>query len=125
MDTLLTFVTLLLVLSVSSERLVEIVKGMIPFLNQKNENPDWERWRRISLQVMALVAGIVTALLAQSAIGEIVPQMGQSIYGVLALGLLASGGSGLWNSILTYLLQVKDIKKLDLEEAQKRAANAG
>jgi hypothetical protein len=30
---------------------------------------------------------------------------------LIALGFLASGGSGLWNSILTYLLQVKDIKE--------------
>jgi hypothetical protein len=30
--------------------------------------------------------------------------------GKLALGLLASGGSGFWNSILTYVNKAKDIK---------------
>ena len=30
---------------------------------------------------------------------------------VLAVGILASGGSGFWNSIQSYLLAIKEIKK--------------
>jgi len=32
------------------------------------------------------------------------------------LGLLASGGSGFWNSVLTFVNKVKDVKKLEAEE---------
>ena len=115
MDTASTIVTLLITLSVASERLVEIVKGIFPFLNQQSQDPKMEGWRKAILQAMAVGAGIVTALLAQSMIADVVPAEWQSTTGILALGLLASGGSGLWNTILSYLLQVKDLKKLDVK----------
>jgi hypothetical protein len=35
-----------------------------------------------------------------------------------ALGLLASGGSGFWNSILTYVTKAKDIKAAEAESKQ-------
>jgi len=38
--------------------------------------------------------------------------------GKLALGLLASGGSGFWNSILTYVTKAKDIKAAEAESKQ-------
>ena len=34
----------------------------------------------------------------------------------IALGLLASGGSGLWNAILKLTLNLKDIRGLELKE---------
>src|SRR5947209_4069642 len=119
-ETLPTIVTLLIALSVASERLVEIIKGVIPFLNQQNQNTTKEGWRRAAVQAMAVVAGIVTALLARSAITDVVPKAWQSTSGILALGLLASGGSGLWNAVLGYLLQVKDLKKLDVKARTKK-----
>ena len=119
-ETLPTIVTLLIALSVASERLVEIIKGVIPFLNQQNQNATQEGWRRAAVQAMAVVAGIVTALLARSAITDVVPKAWQSTSGILALGLLASGGSGLWNAVLGYLLQVKDLKKLDVKARTKK-----
>jgi hypothetical protein len=33
----------------------------------------------------------------------------------VALGLLASGGSGFWNAVLGYVKNVKDIKKSELQ----------
>ena len=116
METLLTIVTLLVALSVASERLVEIVKGLVPFLNEKNENSTREGWRKAALQVMAVGAGIATALLAQSSLLDAVPAQWQSKSGVVALGLLASGGSGFWNAVLSYVLQVKDFKKLEVAD---------
>jgi hypothetical protein len=116
MDSLSTVVAVLVALSVASERLVEIIKGIIPFLGNKNDDPTKEGWRKAILQFMAVVAGIVTALLSQSAIQGILPKWGE-FPEILALGLLASGGSGFWNSINTYVLKLKDIKKL--EEVQK------
>ena len=123
MDDLVTIVTLLITLSIASERLVEIVKGTLPFLNKENPDSTKEGWRRAVLQAMAVGAGIVTALLARPVISDVVPGAWASVPGLLALGLLASGGSGLWNSILGYLLRVKDIKKLDVEMKRGAAAD--
>jgi hypothetical protein len=114
-----TLVSLLIALSVASERLVEIIKGVIPFLNCTNDDPTKEGWRKAALQALAVVAGIITALLARSAIGESVPAVLNSTPGFLALGLLASGGSGFWNSILTYVNKVKDIKALEAKEKKE------
>ena len=62
--------------------------------------------------MLAVASGIVTALLARDYVPAqlSIPSRGWSIIG---LGLLASGGSGFWNSILTYLLKVKDAAKYD------------
>jgi hypothetical protein len=41
--------------------------------------------------------------------------------GKLALGLLASGGSGFWNSILAYITKAKDVKAAEAETRQIEA----
>jgi hypothetical protein len=113
--TLTTVVSLLIALSIASERLVEIVKGCFPALAQQNSDPKKEGLRRAILETLAVVAGIVTAFLARPMVPqEIASATGTA--GILVLGLLASGGSGFWNSILTYVAKVKDIKKLDAKE---------
>lgn len=114
-------VGLLISLSIASERLVEIVKGFIPFLTTHNPDPKKEGVRKAVIQVLGVVSGIVTALLAWPAVTAIVPSQWNTFPCVFALGLLASGGSGFWNVILNYLLQVKDIKKLDYQKMAKDA----
>lgn len=115
-----TIVGLLIALSVATERLVEIIKGIVPFLNEQHDNPTRESWRKAVLQAIAIVAGIITALLARPAISDIVSGPWNTFPGLIALGLLASGGSGFWNSVLTYVLMVKDIKKLDWQEQKNK-----
>ena len=116
---LTVIVSLILALSIASERLVEIVKGLIPFLNQEQTtDARKEGWRRAGLHILAIVAGVVTALLAQPLIPANVGVPSNNV-GILALGLLASGGSGFWNSVLTYFLSIKDIKELDVKEKKK------
>ena len=113
MDTtqLTAVVTLLVALSVASERLVEIVKGVVPWLNQEIKNsPTKEGWRKASLQLLAVAAGILTASLSKDAIPDFVSaQFSDGKVSYLALGLLASGGSGLWNSILNYAAGLKGV----------------
>jgi len=117
---LVALVSVLVALSVASERLVDIIKGLVSFLNQENSDKTKEGWRRSALQVLAVVAGIITALLAQPAIKGVVPGLSDNVWGILALGLLASGGSGFWNAILAYVLNVKDIKKAEkVEKVEK------
>ena len=109
-ENLSTIVALLVALSVAAERLVEIIKGFVPWLEKKKDDESKEGRRKSALQGLAVLAGIGTALLAWPVIKDIVPGSGfwDSIKGVLALGFLASGGSGFWNSIAT-----KEMKNLE------------
>ena len=109
-------VSLLVALSVASERLVEIIKGIIPFLNLENKDDKKEGWRKAILQALAVCSGIVTAFLAMPALADILPKEWINLPSIFALGFLASGGSGLWNGILTYIKNVKDLKKENVKK---------
>ncbi len=111
-------------LSIAAERFVEIIKGTIPFLDKKAETEDLERWRRVTLQLLAVAAGMLTAHLAMPSVSEIVPASWQSFPGIVALGLLASGGSSLWNSVLDYASAVKEITKLNAQLKKLKKKNA-
>ena len=50
---LTALVTLILTLSIASERLVEIIKGWVPLLDQVNSDPNTEGRRRSVLQILA------------------------------------------------------------------------
>ncbi|RJF87982.1 hypothetical protein D3874_13915 [Oleomonas cavernae] len=111
-------VGLVLSVSIASERLVEIIKSMIPWLNQMHADAAVEGRRRASLQVLAVVSGVATAFLAEPILAPSLGNMENHLVGIIAIGLLASGGSGFWNVILTYLLQLKDLKKLQVSESR-------
>lgn len=118
LNDLSTVVALLVALSVAAERFVEIIKGLVPWLNQESTDPKEEGRRNAALQFLAVVAGIVTTFLARAALPPGIPS---GPLATLALGLLASGGSGFWNSIQTYVAKVKDVKKAEAESAKTRA----
>src|SRR6266513_1224062 len=122
MDTtkLTTVISLLIALSIASERLVDIIKGLVPWLNQQRRKPTEEGWRKSALQILAVISGITTAWLASAANPKGVG-MPVDWTGTLALGLLASGGSGFWNSILTYVTKAKDVKAAEAESRQIEA----
>jgi hypothetical protein len=125
-DKLIAIVGLILALSIASERLVEILKGYIPWLNTAAATKEGEGRRRATLQLMAVLAGVATAWLARDYIPTEVSEATHG-WAVLGLGLLASGGSGFWNAILSYLLKVKDLKALQakaLEETVKAGGTA-
>lgn len=119
---LTAIVTLLLALSIASERLVEIVKGLIPPLTKPNPNPRLEAIRCAVLQILAVFSGVATAYLARDYIPKEVSDVAKD-WSVWGLGLLASGGSGFWNSILTYLLKIKDIKSVEAAAAADASAS--
>lgn len=129
LDVLTAVVSILVVLSMSAERLVEIVKGLSSFLSKENEDAKWERWRKVILQLLAVAAGIFTAVLAAPLLPEEIrreihlDKSENHIRGVLVLGFLTSGGSGLWNSILGYLKGIKDIKQVQATRARAIAAS--
>ncbi len=107
---LTAIVGVILALSLASERLVEIIKGFIPFLDKQNTDTTVEGRRRSCLHILAVLASVLTAFLARDYIPTEVAKPTES-WAILGLGLLASGGSSFWNSVLTYLTKAKDIKK--------------
>lgn len=118
-DNLPAVITLLIALSVATERVTEIIKGMSVWLNQRKETPKQEAHRKAALQLLAVAAGIAVSLLTQSVWIQVFPQ--KDIMTALALGLLASGGSGFWNSMLSYVTSIKNLK----QETVERARNLG
>jgi hypothetical protein len=118
MDTtkLATIVGLLVGLSVASERLVEIVKNLTPVLRDEKPTERGEGRRQAALQILAVAAGILTAYLARPVIPDGVFPITDRYTATLALGLLASGGSGFWNSVLTYVLNLKDLTKVEVKK---------
>jgi hypothetical protein len=89
-------------------------------LSKRQEDPRKEGWRAAVLHIIAALSGILMAVLAKPVTEGIVPSRLTIFPGILAVGLLASGGSGFWNAILSYFLQVKNIKKY---EAQRGPGN--
>lgn len=126
LETLTSFVTVLLALSVASERLVELIKGMSPELTGQKPDPDVERKRQLKVHWMSLVASLIVVLLTQDYIVatlKLHPLDSQYFplgYGqIAAFSILSSGGSSMWNSILTYLLSLKSLKQQDVTANQK------
>jgi len=121
LQSLPSVITLLIALSVAGERLVEIIKGMVPWLERDKQNPSEEARRRAALQLMAVGAGIGIAALAWPIAREVLPANQNAVTAPLALGLLSSGGSGFWHSILGYVVNLKDLKGATLDRAKKES----
>jgi hypothetical protein len=127
--------SLLAAMSVASERLVEFLKGFLTwmgswspklawlgFLNKEDPIPERESLRKALVQLLAVIAGVTTAFLAKSVVPEALKDLTDGR--IFALGLLSSGGSGLWNSFVTYASKLKEIKKIEVED-KKKNLNAG
>lgn len=111
-----SIVGILIALSVASERLVEITKGYMPSLSQARDDPAAEGRRKATVQFIAVAAGIITTFLVAPALPEnTIPDNWLS---KLAIGLIASGGSGFWNSIQGYVAQAKEVKKAQVQDVK-------
>lgn len=110
--TLTEIVGVILTLSIASERLAEIIKGLFPYLSiKKEDDPKAEGRRRSALQAISVATAILTAFLAKPYFPpELAVNTGKG-WAIVGLGLLASGGSGLWNSILGYMTGLKDLQQ--------------
>jgi len=118
-----SFLAFLFTLSVATERLVEIIKGLLPsnWLSEKHSNAAKEQRRKTLLQILAVGAGTITAWLSSSFYSADLVKPYSSL-NVVVLGLLASGGSGFWNSLATYVLDVKDIQKQSLAKSTNESS---
>lgn len=114
-DFLIAAVSMLVILAGAAERLVEVIKGFIPGLNGVLEDPIEEARRKAYVQALTIAVCVGTALLTRGQIMEALRGAGAAmdLKLVLAMGVMSAGGSSLWNSVLTYLVSAKDIKKAE------------
>jgi len=103
-------VGLIITVSVASERLVEIIKGNFLWLNKIQSDPKEEGRRKATLQLLAALSGILTTFLSAPIFAPSLSDIYNSPTGIIIIGLLASGGSGFWNVILSYMWQAKEKK---------------
>jgi len=117
-DYLIPALTTLVMISGAAERLVEMIKGTIPILSTKYGNPVLEARRKAAINAITLIICVGTALLTKEqiskALGVTDPET-QTWY-CIGIGVLSVGGSSFWNSILTWLVGIKDLKKLEATE---------
>ncbi len=117
-------ITLLIILSIATERFVEIIKGLSPWLDTPKPLPRDEGRRRAALQALAVLGGMLIAWLSHPVFKGILDELGNAFNVTIALGLLSSGGSGFWNTILGYVSNLKDLKGADAERTRQVSAPA-
>jgi hypothetical protein len=121
---LTSFFTLMVAISMAVERVVEILKGIFPPLS-KTWSGDWEYGRFAALHVLATLAGAGVAYAAQSQIATQVPMLDFKAHpyvGYAVIGLMASGGSAMWNHALD-IVQAMKIKQVAANTVAAPAAN--
>jgi hypothetical protein len=119
-DALNAIVALLLTISLAAERLVAALKTLVPWLadEQKDDTGQIDRtkdrWREFSVLLVTFAASWLTAaFLADGGfdlLGMLKIGTGASTTAipVIIVGVLSSGGSAFWTSILGYIKAVKD-----------------
>ncbi len=122
METITLLISYVLGIAVASERIVEMVKGVFPILWQAKEDPKAEALRRSLLQALSIAISVGVACTATATLPNELKALGwvERLPGVFALGLIAAGGSGFWNALLTLLQNVKDLKKGEVEAQRKQ-----
>lgn len=112
-DKLTAFFTLMAAMSIATERVIEILKGIFPSLAATDNDPKKEQRRHMILQMLAALAGMAVAAVGHTqvsnALGGLLNSSGDMWslgnvgrmalkYGVV--GVMVSGGSAMWNHAL-------------------------
>ncbi len=117
---IMKLVSIILAISLASERLVTFIKTLVPALNTPDPAPvppysTQEKTRRFAVMILAFLTGWGAAIL----MGKDADPFGKLNVGSDALpiwipyfiiGLMASGGSAFWAKILEYIKAVNEIK---------------
>jgi hypothetical protein len=120
MNSLTQFICSMLALSIGVERIVEILKELIyPLRDDPNQNVSGKlaTRRRVTLQILATIAGTITALIIDPHNFISSLPTGEGLGSVarwtssLLIGLMASGGSAFWNHALDIIAAVKSVKE--------------
>ena len=123
-DKLTAFFTLMAAMSIATERVVEILKGIFPSLAATDPDPKKENRRHMVLQVLAALAGMAVAAVGHTqvstALGGLLDSKGDMWsfpnisemtlkYGLV--GVMASGGSAMWNHALDIVGALKNVQE--------------
>jgi hypothetical protein len=129
MDVLVSFLTSMLALSIGVERIVEILKAMIPWLRKEHANEAEAARRRYILQMLAASTGALTAAIIgpHNFLPTVIKENEATPHVVMScvlLGLMASGGSAVWNHMLDIVATIKATRERVVAEGDKvRAAH--
>ena len=126
MDKLLMIFSFLAALSLATERITEVIKGIPPlsrwFAVEKASGSNLEEFRKASIQLLAIVIGTILASLVHDNLPMSLSPNQKPFWIDLIFGAMASGGSGLWNSALDIVREVNKQKQMLTE--QTRSARA-
>lgn len=124
MQKLQVLIPLLAALAAASERLVDALKSLIPFLQspttkaaQLAANPKKDQIREGIIGLLSILIAIATVWMAEGA--NIFPtnanpftgKFGHDFLTTILVGLLVAGGSRLWNPLVEWMKAIKDAKK--------------
>jgi hypothetical protein len=121
-----SIITLLGAMSLSVERVVEIIKNILPFLAEKQSSTRKENYRIAALHFIAAFVGGIIAWVAQEQIQPMLSHIFTTpgiigFSGCCIIGLLASGGSGFWNQCLSIVEEVNNAKHLQTQALKLKA----
>jgi hypothetical protein len=131
MEKLTALITIVLAVSLATDRLVTLIKSLIPQLADDppvnplvEENEQWKYWRKIAVQVIAFLAAWLTcSFLADKESCDFIQCITISDdfkLPVVVVALLSMGGSAFWSDLLGWAKAVKDIKKMERAKEQAR-----
>ncbi len=128
MDKLTSLLSILIALSLATERITETIKGL-PYVSgwlamEKSPDSSAEEFRKAFIQLLAIAIGTALTYTVQ---GQVFPSLGipsGHLSICLLFGAMASGGSGMWNSALDIVRDVSKQKELLVKGSKSKASSA-
>jgi hypothetical protein len=122
---LTSLITLILGVSLAVERVIEILKGLIPPLAKAQPNIDWEYVRCAAMHLLAAGTGTLVAWAGQIDLFQKLTGSPSHdlVAGYIVCGLLTAGGSAFWNHVLDILQAAKINSESNAANAAKVAGN--
>jgi hypothetical protein len=105
-------------LSVATERLTEVIKGVpgISSLLAVDMKGSKEELRKAVIHVVAIAIGAFLTYLSYSQIATAIGSQSVNIGVCLLFGAMAAGGSGMWNSVLDIVRGVNKQKQIATDQ---------
>ena len=115
MDSISALVGFLAALSVATERVTEIIKGLpvlSAWLGKEQDSATSEQLRKAVIHVIAVLVGTLFAWLVKDQLPANFPIKITDFPTALVFGAITSGGSAMWNSVLDITREINQQKQL-------------
>ncbi len=125
MDSLVKLITLILAISLAGERLVAFIKTLFPWLaGDPNSTEAANTNKEISRKTIVMAIAFLSCWLTAYLVKENTDGTSDALkMPAIFLGLLASGGSAFWTTLLGYTKAVRDIKVQQTQQEQVVTGN--